>query len=650
MEGSADSSNRNIINKKRKTKRAALQQFFAWFKRVKKEGNFEQTELDKRLVYSFSKKRIPSLKQLRYLKKFLSRRELWLMRGCFSIIFLSFIFLATNFYLTHRQVVPVRGGEYIEGIIGAPQNINPLYASLNDADNDLSRLIFSSLFKRTLTGRLEGDLVESYEISEDGKTFTLKIRDKVKWHSGSLLTPDDVIFTFNAIKDIGYKSPLRSSFGGVELEKVADSTIKFTLKESYADFLDLLTFGILPQEFWSQITPPAARLAELNLKPIGSGPYKFKSLVKDKNGNLKLYNLVANSDYYAAEPKIEEIKFQFFPVIEEALAALNENSIDGLNYLPKQYKEKLVAKDALNIYPLELPQLMAIFFNQKNNSAFAEKKVRQALALAVDKQAIIQNTLNGDARIIDGPIPPESFFYYGQVKKYDYNQAEANKLFDEAGWSVKEISQAEIDQANQDKESEKEKDRQVAEEIIALGAGQWRQKDGKYLKIKLTAADKEESAGVAEAIKDYWQKVNVKAEIELVSAASIQADTVKTRQFEALFYGEVVGIYPDVYTFWHSSQSGLNGLNIADYSNKDVDKLLEDGRLSVNEEERRDIYKKFQEIIAEDEPAIFIYSPFYYYVQSKKVKGFATKNINVPSNRFDNLTDWYVKTGKKLIW
>ena len=161
----------------------------------------QQIDLDKKLVFSLAKSRIPKLKQIKYLKRFLSSREIWIINFCALIVLVSSVFLAARFYKSHLQVVPIFGGEYIEGLIGAPKYINPLYASISDVDNDITNLIFSSLFKRGKNGELINDLAESYEISHDNKIYTFKIKQEVSWHNKSKLTVDDIVFTFNCIKD-----------------------------------------------------------------------------------------------------------------------------------------------------------------------------------------------------------------------------------------------------------------------------------------------------------------------------------------------------------------------------------------------------------------------------------------------------------------
>lgn len=615
--------------------------------------NTSQDNLDKKLIFSLSKSKFPSIKQLKYINKFLGRKEILVIKSCFLIIAINLAFLGLHYYKTHTQIVPIIGGEYTEGLVGVPKNINPLYSSASDVDNDISSLIFSSLFKHNKNGELIGDLVNECSVNEDNKIYTCLIKTEAKWHHEKKVTVEDIIFTFNAIKNNEYKSPLRSSLTGVNIEKIDEQTIKFILAEPYAAFFEILTFGILPQDLWLQITPEAANLAELNLKPIGSGPYKFKSLTKDKAGNIKGYNLVINEEYYGDKSSIEFLSFKFFANFEEAVSALNENIIEGISYLPLHSKDKLVAKDSLSMHKLNLPQVAAVFFNSKKepeSSGLDQQKVRQALALAIDKNRIKSSCFGGEARLIDSPILPDSFAYNNEANKYKYNIEEADKLLNEAGWKIIKISDEDIIKATEDAQSEDEKMKEAALNKLALDTGEWRIKDNKYLTITLTTVETDDNIKVVEIIKEFWEKIGVKVFLNIIPTSQIQSEIIKPRNFQALLYGQIVGNDPDSYAFWHSSQVSEAGLNIANYINKEVDKLLEDARLTSNIEERIEKYKKFQEILAQDVPAIFIYTPIYTYVQSRKVKGFEIKNILLPRDRFSNINEWYIKTGKKFNW
>jgi len=651
---SSSNKKNSLFNKVREIWLNFFWYFKGWLSKLNKNESLKnqqyQLELDKKLVFALSKKRVPNLRQLKHIKKYYTKRELSIVYLCLIVIFTSFIFLGTRFYANHLETVPIAGGEYTEGVVGTPKYINPLYANVSDIDNDLTSLIYSSLFKRDNNGQLIKDLVSQYEISPDNKSYIIKIKDSVKFHNNSILTVDDILFTFNAIKDTQYKSPLRSSFTGVEIERVDDNTIKFILTEPYAAFLDLLTFGILPSELWQHIMPTAASLAELNLKPIGSGPYKFKSLVKDKAGNLKAYNLISFENYFGGQANIKELTFKSFVNYIEMIDALNSNLIDGTSYLPDEYKKEIAAQDSLNLHKLNLPQLTAIFFNLKSDGVIKELSIRQALSYSLDKIKIVNELMGEDGNVIDGPILPDSFAYSADIKKYNYELETAGKLLDEEGWKIVEISDDEILKAEEDFNSEDEKVKLVAENKIAMGVGKWRMKDNQYLVIELTTVETSEYIKLAEKIAEAWEDINIKVQMNLIPAGKIQKEVIRQRKYSILLYGEIVGLDPDPYAFWHSSQSEQGGLNISNYANKEVDQLLEDARLTGDIEIRKEKYKKFQEAIARDLPAIFIYNPVYTYAQSKQIKGFDITSISLPRDRFSDIIDWYIETGKKLVW
>lgn len=629
------------------------------FKKAKKF--YIQQNFDKNLVYSLSKSKIPTLKQIKHIKKFLSKKEIWTIYVCLLILFLSLFFIAGRFYKIHLKTMPIVGGEYIEGLVGFPRYINPLYSKANDVDNDISQLIFSSILKWDKDQKLINDLAVNYNISEDNKIYTFTIRKNAKWHNKENVTVDDIVFTFNAIKNIQYQSPLRSSFAGVDIKKVDNKTIKFILSEPYVAFPELLTFGILPQNLWSQVPSESANFAELNLKPIGSGQYKFKSLIKDKTGVIKAYTLEVNDNYYDKRAFVQRITFKFFTDPEEMVNALNDNIIDGISYLPHSGRSNLVLSNFLSLYNLHLPQINTVFFNQEKQPVLKDKKVRQALSFAINKHKIIADVFNGNGRIINGPILPDSIGYNSDIKKYQFNLEQASKLLDEANWTLLKITDEDIKKIQKKKEVSNTNNKLTEEEEneLFLGMGNWRvkkvnksnqQKTDQYLIITLTTVETNDNVKVVNAIKEFWEKIGVKTNLNIVSISEIQSNIIQPRNFEALFYGQRLGRDPDVCAFWHSSQIRENGLNLANYNNNEVDQLLEDGRQTIDIEERIQKYKKFQEILIEDTPVIFLYSPVYTYIQNKKIKAFDIKNIFKPYDRFINIAEWYIKTGKKFTW
>lgn len=575
-----------------------IRSIFGYFK----SKRAKQEELDQKLIYDLSLKKIPTSQQLKHLNKYLNPRESLIIKICLFLILVNFVYLGIVYINKHLSFLPATGGSYTEGVVGYPKTINPLYAVNRDVDSDLSRLIYSSLLKYNTQGQLINDLAASFSSSENNKEYIVIIRDNVKWQNGENLTADDVVFTVNLIKNSDFRSPLRAGLATAEVEKIDSQTIKFILAEPYAPFPELLTFGIMPKSLWENISPSAISLAELNLKPIGSGPYKFKSLVKNSNGDLKEYNLVVNPDYYGQKPYLKNIVFKFFIDYQEMIKGFNDNQLDGLSYLPINFRSELLAPNSVNFYELVRPQVISLFFNSSKNKILAEKEVRVALNQSLDKDRLMTDIFSGIYKRADGPILESNVVYNSQLKKYNFNPGEAISIL-----------------------------------------------QNKLATTTITVIDSNNNLAIAQEIKGYWDKVGVKTDLRVITSEQA-SDTIKNKDFEILLYGESVGGDPDVYVFWHSSQIGPKGLNLAGYNNPEVDKLLTEARATTNFSERQQKYQKFQEILTNDAPVIFLYSPTYTYVQNKKIKGFVGTTIIEPADRFSEISSWYVKTIKKLAW
>ncbi len=503
--------------------------------------------------------------------------------------------------------------------MGYPKLINPLYSSLNQVDQDVSKLVYSGLVRIDNQQNIVPDLAESWQISNDQKKYLFVLRDNLYWHDGTPLKVEDVLFTFEAIKNPDFKSPLASNFSDVTVEIVDDKTIKFELQEPYTPFLENLTVGILPEHLWRDVNPGNALLADYNLKPIGSGPYKLESLSKDKLGNIKSYTLIANEDYYLKEPYIQEVIFKFYPDYNSGVEALSSRNVDGISYLPKEMRNNLRIRKDLNFHSLQLPQHTSLFFNEKNNPALEQIEVRKALAHALNKQQIVEEAIETEGEVIDAPILPGFIGYNPKIATYDYNLEKAKELLTEAGYEMPESTST-----------------------------SYRIKDGEELAFIITTVNNSENSLAAQAIQKMWQEVGIKVNLNLIDSQSIKNQVIKNRDYEILLFGEIVGIDPDPYPFWHSSQTGENGLNLSNFVNKEADQVLEEARQITDPQKRHDKYVHFQNILNQYLPAIFLYTPKYIYPMSEQVKGFDTQNIVSPSDRFSNIINWYIKTKRAL--
>lgn len=620
------------------------------FNKIKRQTDNDhpvsQHVLDQEIVFRLSKGRLPGRRQWHYLPKFLSKKEKILIIICLFIILASLGLLSYNYYQKHCEKIPQGGGYYVEGLIGTPRYINPLYSSFNQTDRDLARLTYSSLFTRDPQGNLINDLADSYEISADHLTYTVKLKDNVKWSNGQNLTAKDVVFTYTAIMDPAYGSPLRNSFNGLGIDKIDDLTIKFTLSQPYNAFLDLLTVGIIPSELWGQIPATSATLAELNLKPIGSGPYQFKSLTKDSAGNIKSYELTINPYYFGQHPYIPKLTFKFYDNYEELAAALEDGSIDGTAYLPQKTAEELITTRRYNLKYLGTSQLVAIFINSEDK-VLKDKNIRQALALSIDKNKILLDNNNLIGHLATGPILNHNPYYDKTIASISYNPTEAQKILTDNGWSLKTITPEDVSAAQQ-KLQDNQGDQNEAKTIVDLGPGQWLQKNNQYLTFNFTVVNEPDYLAMAQQIGLAWQKLGIKIYLDIVDPKNINDQIIRRKNYSLLLYGQNLGSENDLTTFWHSTQSGPNGLNLSNYRNEQVDKSLEILRTSADKEAKKKAAQTLQQQITNDLAAIFLYNPTYLYIQNKKIKGFAMEVIIEPADRFNQINEWYIKT--KIKW
>lgn len=557
------------------------------------------------------------MKKIKKIFRALSKKERRIIYVALFLIAVNSIYLGVSYYFKNTEEVPAYEGEYAEGMVGQPRFINPILCQTSDIDSDLSALVYSGLLKLNQKGELVNDLAESYEISDDKLTYTFHIKKDIIWHDGEKLSADDIVFTIKTIQNDDFYSPLRANWKGVRIEKDGEYTVKFILRNTYSPFLNNLTVGILPKHLWESFGANNFHQAECNLMPKGTGPYKLEQFVKDKDGKISSIELLANKDYYSKPPFIQKITFKFFENEDEAIAAFNRKEIKGISYLSPENKKMIADLESANIYRLSIPRYFAVFFNQTKSKALSDRTVRLALAYAVDKNKLIENVLYNEGSVIETPIPPGILGYNPNTKIYDYAPEHARNILEAAGW------------------------------IDSDGDG-IREKDESKIEFTLVSTEWPELSKTAILLQEMWKEIGADVKIENVQISEFENDYIKPREYEALLFGEILNYDPDPFAFWHSSQKKESGLNLSLYDNTEVDKLLEEARQETDQNAREEKYIKFQEIIIEDVPAIFLYSPNYLYIHNKLIQGVELNNIVIPSNRFNGIEKWYVKT--KRVW
>ncbi len=563
---------------------------------------------------SLSSKRIPGWRQLRSLGSVLSPSERrWvIIFGWLASI--SAIVVLTVFLSGHLGRVARAGGTLTEGIVGSPQFINPVLARPDTADADVVNVTFRGLMRVGQNPKYIPELADNLVVSPDGKTYTVTLRPGLVWSDGQPLTADDVVYTYQTMADAQYKSPWQSALKPVNVEKKDGRTIIFRIDHPTPGFMNLLTLGLIPQHAWGDQTGATFSLAELNLKPIGNGPYKFSSLTKDRSGAIKSLTVIKNKDYRPGAPLIDHLVFKFYGSQESAVQALASDSVDTLGNL-QQDDVAMISKHHV-VTNIPLAQITGIFFNQRSNPALKVKEVRRALSMSIDRQALVHSPLHDQGRVAYGPILP-GFIGYNPNLRHDDNQAEqAKSLLDQAGWKT-----------------------------MANGI---RQKGSQQLTFVLTTVDEPALVALAHAVAKSWQAIGAQVEVKTVDPTRIEVDTIGPRQYEALLFGQRLTADSDPYAYWHSTQQRDPGFALAIFFNKNLDKDLDDGHKTLDPVQRQKDYLDFQNILIDEVPAVITDQSVYAYAHPKGLHGFNDRLLIDPTNRFDDISHWYLHTS--LTW
>ncbi|HBM45752.1 MAG: Extracellular solute-binding protein [Parcubacteria group bacterium GW2011_GWF2_38_76] len=593
---------------------------------LKKELNIPIPGFLKSEKIKFIFQDIPTKEEVVLATKTFSKKEK-LFFGIFTFLFLvTGAVLLWNINQDLMIERPIKGGEIIEGVADMPRFINPLLAT-GMADADITSLVYSGLLRPTEDGKYINDLAESYTVSKDNLEYTFKIRDDAVWHDGKPVTSEDVLFTIQKAKDVVLRSPKRASWEGVTAEIISDKEIKMTLKQPFQSFLENATMGILPKHKWNNIDSDKFALSYLNMRAIGSGPYKIKTISKRTTDDMPVYiELVPFKNFVLGEPKINKITIRFYQNQEDLYNAYKKGNVTSMSSpSPKMVEELLNNKT--NIIQSSLPRIYAVFFNTNESKFLAIKEIRRALDTAIDKKGIIESVLLGYGATINSPIPPDSLGFVEIEKESASTTPEtriedAKKILNKIGWKINEKTG-------------------FMEKVIS-------KKETQVLEVSISTTDFTELKKASEMIKADWEKLGVKVNLQIFEKGDLDRNVIEPRKYDSLFFGEIVGRNLDLFSFWHSSQKKNPGVNVSMYSNSKVDKILESLKAERDNTKKIKLLKDFQAEIEKDIPASFIYSPNFIYLISKEVK-----NVNIippitASDRFLNVHEWYINTEK--VW
>lgn len=557
---------------------------------------------------------------INYIKRFSSTEKAIFGFFCIAATVTALV-MAHSINTRFSIKVPARGGSITEGLIGLPRNINPIL-SITDVDRDISSLVYSGLMKYA-DGKIVPDLAQSYELSDDGLVYTFKLKPNTSFHDGEPLTTEDIAFTIQKVQDPALKSPRRIDWADVSVNVISNTEIQFVLKQSYTPFLSNTTLGILPKHIWGSVSDDQFIFSQYNTTPIGSGIYKISSVSYDSGGIPTSYDLVSWRGYYNQAPYIPRISFHFFTDEKEALTALDQGYIDSIPSLSPSAAHVLATNkaQAYDVLSTPLPRIFGVFLNQNQATILADKVVRQALDMSIDRTALIETVLKGYGTPINGPTLLSLSTSSPSIASSSGLVA-AQALLVKNGWKH-----------GDDGTMSKKPAKATASTTITF---------------TIYTADSPDLKQAAELVKETWNAMGAHVDIKVYEQNDLYQNIIRTRKYDALLFGEAIGKDRDLYAFWHSSQRNAPGLNIAMYANSKTDKLLEDMRTTSDEKERASKYAQFDQLVRVDIPAIFLYVPDFIYALPKSASGIDLGSISTPADRWSSIGDWYIET--EHVW
>ncbi|MEW5986170.1 MAG: peptide ABC transporter substrate-binding protein [Chloroflexota bacterium] len=515
--------------------------------------------------------------------------------------------------------VPAAGGALTEGLVGAPQYLNPLLAAGNPIDRHLTNLLFDGLTHTDENGRLTPVLASTWTVSEDGRQVTFQLRDDVQWHDGRPVTTADVAFTYGLLQDSAFSGPPNLTawwqaqnllWSSVAITVTNQTEITFGLAEPYAPFLDATTLGILPAHRLEGVTAATLSTDAFNQFPVGTGPFQ---VAPDgdwrQSGRLRL---LPNPTHWREGTKLDGLELAFYPNEESLLAAYQSGELHAITSVSPVGLPAVAATPATRLFTSPAPRYSQLLFNLGDTGAPAARSlaVRQALAYALNRETLVDEVLNGQALPLDGPYLPSSWAYQpGLLTPYPFQPASATALLEQEGWLTAEGSPT-------------------------------RQKEGQPLHLRLVLADDPTQRAVGQFIAQQWAAVGATVELLPVPPAQLR-ESLATRLFDVALVDVEPPGDPDLYDFW-SQEAIIRGQNYGGWNHRRASEALENGRQLWNVDERRPYYQAFVRFYNDNLPALTLYQYVYTYAISERVNQVEIGRLAQPRDRYETLADWFL--------
>ena len=501
-------------------------------------------------------------------------------------------------------IPPESGGALTNAMIGEPNNLIAMIAG-DSASSAIAGQIFNALLKYDQNLGFEGDLADSWTISDDYKKITFNLKQDIKWADNKPFTCEDVLFTWKKVTDPDTRTPYGSDYQLVSSASCANNHIFIAeYDEPYAPALETwASLHILPEHL---LKNENINDTYFSLNPTGTNFYALDGWTTGQQVKLK-----SNPNSVHGRPLLEKKITRIIPDLSSQFMELIAGNIDLMNINPIQYSRVFPSRselnDKINLYK-EMGNGYTYFGFNLKKKPFDDLNIRKAISYAINKEEIINGVLLGLGEEITSPYKPGTYWENKSINKISFDVSKSRELLEKSGYQ--------------------------------LNANNIYEKDGKPLAFEILTNQNKQREMTAVLIQRRLQDIGIDVSIRVIEWASFVNRFIKTGEFEAVVLGWSLSLDPDQYSIWHSSQDGPGQFNFIGYNNPRVDTLLENGRKELKNEKRKQIYDEFSKIIYDEQPIIYLYAGYGLTAIHKKIKG--VKKIIPPAGVFHNDYEWYI--------
>ncbi len=508
--------------------------------------------------------------------------------------------------------VPTAGGSYVEGMVGKPRGLNPLLSDGYPAEEDLTSLIFDGLTQVNSEGEYIPALAENWAVSEDGLTVRFALRDDVVWHDGEPFDSADVVATYGLMQDDAFpgREGLKRLWQSVQINAIDERTVEFVLTEPYAGFMAETTRGILPAHEIESIAAADLASAEFNQQPIGTGPFM---VANDDWAETHLLTLEPNPEAWQPEPQIDSVVIRFFGDEETLVAAFEAGEIQAINQVTPSLLPAVAELENGRLFTAETPRITSLIFNlsETGSPATQNQGVRRALALGLDREALIDSALNGQGVVQNGPYLPSSWAYNSElITDFPFDPANADVGLADAGWNYPE-------------------------------GNPMRQNGETPLNLRLLLLDTPTNQALAAGIAAQWAKLGVGVTPTPMADWTTFREALAARNFDVALVDIKPPADPDLYDFW-SQEAIVRGQNYAGWNSRRASEALEAGRKLWTEAERKPFYDTFLQLYNEALPELTLFHHVSTYAATDSIDTLDIGKIDQPRDRYTSLPFWFL--------